>query len=204
MSSAVETKRVFRAFWVWDDAKEEAWLGEMSRRGFHLKSPGSFTYTFEQGPPAEMTYRLDFQSARTVPKKDREEYISLFRNAGWQLAGERYGWYYFRRPSGLGPSQEIYTDPESRISKYRRVLAALCFFLLFFAVMAPSPLFPFHYRGRPVDAVYQAGALVKLACMGILLYITVRLALHIRSLKLHSRAKGPAASTAGGADGPEN
>lgn len=197
MSSAVETKRVYRTFWVWDDTKEEAWLGEMSRRGYHLKSPGSFAYTFEQGPPAEMTYRLDFQSARTVPKKDREEYLALFKDAGWDLAGERYGWYYFRRPAEGDNPPEIFSDTESRISKHRRVLVALGFLLFILAVTLPPQFSPGRHGGRTVDVIYQSGLYVKLACMGILLYVTVRLALHIRRLKVHRPVGDVMGSTPG-------
>jgi len=28
-----DTIRVFRWFWAWEDDREEAWLGEMARRG---------------------------------------------------------------------------------------------------------------------------------------------------------------------------
>ena len=41
--------------------KEEAWLEEMSRKGWHLvKTPG-LNYTFEKGEPEERTYRIDFR-----------------------------------------------------------------------------------------------------------------------------------------------
>jgi hypothetical protein len=84
MAKNIFTK--FRWFWAWQDEKEEAWLGKMSKQGYHLSSinfPGF--YSFGKGEPREYIYRLDYQTFR---KKDRQEYLQLFKDAGWEYLGE--------------------------------------------------------------------------------------------------------------------
>jgi hypothetical protein len=116
----------FRWFWAWQDEREEAWLGAMSREGWHLSEfgfPG--VYLFQKGEPKNYIYRLDFQTARM---KDRASYLQLFRDAGWEHLGSMSAWEYFRKEAVPGEEPEIFTDPESKIQKYRRVLGVLIIF----------------------------------------------------------------------------
>ena len=34
------TRRVWKLFWAWDDEREEAWLAQMVREGWHLLAVG--------------------------------------------------------------------------------------------------------------------------------------------------------------------
>jgi hypothetical protein len=122
-----ETCWKFRWFWAWQDEREEAWLGEMSHEGWHLSEfgfPG--VYYFRKGGPKNYVYRLDFQTSKM---KDREAYLQLFRDAGWEHLGNMSAWEYFRKEARPGEAPEIFTDPESKIAKYRRVLSYLVIFL---------------------------------------------------------------------------
>jgi hypothetical protein len=117
----------FRWFWAWQDHREEAWLGDMSRDGWHLEAfslPG--VYHFRKGSPKRYVYRLDFQ---TSPMQDREAYLQLFRDAGWEHLGNMAAWEYFRKEALPGEEPEIFTDPESKIAKYRRIIGYLYIFL---------------------------------------------------------------------------
>jgi hypothetical protein len=128
MESTTCTK--FRWFWAWQDHREEEWLGGMSREGWHLESfslPG--VYHFRKGEPKHYVYRLDFQ---TSPMKDREAYLQLFRDAGWEHMGNMAAWEYFRKEAPLGEEPEIFTDPESKIKKYQRIIG---FLFIFFTVL---------------------------------------------------------------------
>ena len=51
-----------------------------------------------------------------------EDYLKLFRDAGWERVLEVGGWQYFRTASKDAP--EIYTDSYSRIAKYHRLYTA--------------------------------------------------------------------------------
>ena len=107
-------------FWPWQDEAEEAWLREMSRQGWHLSDlrlPISFI--FESGEPVDFVYRLDYPAHS---KTDKEDYLQLFKDAGWEFIKESSGWFYFRQPAQPGQELEIYTDAESKITKYQRLL----------------------------------------------------------------------------------
>ena len=113
------TVRKFKWIWAWEDDKEEAWLREMANQGLHLKSVGiPGIYTFEQGNPRDVAYRLDYPDT----SKDYESYLQLFRDAGWEHIGQMSGWQYFCKEVVGGEAPEIFTDEESKAKKYKRVM----------------------------------------------------------------------------------
>jgi hypothetical protein len=61
---------------------------------------------------------------------DKEDYLQLFRDSGWEYVIEMSGWHYFRKLARPGEEQEIYTDAESKIGKYQRLLAFLGILML--------------------------------------------------------------------------
>jgi len=123
----------FRWFWAWQDETEERWLGEMSKKGFHLLSVGiPGIYTFSVAEPKEYVYRLDFQN---FTRKDKQEYLQIFQDAGWEHIGELSTWQYFRKEVREGEVSEIFTDAESKIAKYKRALVFMGFFLVLLSVL---------------------------------------------------------------------
>jgi hypothetical protein len=140
-----KTIRKFKWIWGWQDQREEAWLRQMSQAGWHLKEPGTMGfYTFGQGEPHDYVYRLDFRNA---PQKDRQEYLQLFQDAGWEYLGEAMGWQYFRTLARPGESPEVFTDNDSKIQKYERMLAFMAAmvpgqFLIYLLVMDRLPAWP--------------------------------------------------------------
>lgn len=135
--------RKYKLFWAWQDEKEEAWLRQMSQEGLHLVSLGfPGFYNFTPGEPANYVYRMDF----ITDSKDRANYLQLFKDAGWEHLGHMGGWQYFRTLAGEGELPEIYSDPDSKIQKYRRLLAYLTIFLpisiILFTRGSESPGYP--------------------------------------------------------------
>ncbi len=123
---AEQTIRKYKLFWAWQDDKEEAWLTEMSQQGYHLASlgfPGFYHFTVSE--PRHYVYRLDYITST----KNYQNYLQLFRDAGWEHLGRMGGWQYFRTLAKEGESPEIYTDPDSKVQKYRRLLTYLIIFL---------------------------------------------------------------------------
>lgn len=123
----MKTIKKFKWFWAWQDEKEEAWLGAMAAEGLHLEAislPG--TYHFRQGEPGNYVYRLDFQTLRA---RDRDDYLQLFEDAGWEHIGDMGGWVYFRHIVNGSEIPEIYSDRESKLIKYQRLIAYLIVFL---------------------------------------------------------------------------
>ena len=115
-------KRVIRTFLAWQEEKEEKWLADMSRQGWHLERVGFFNYTFRESPPAEYAYRLDF---KVLGNKDIEDYKSTFKDAGWEYIGNFGSWFYFRADISKDPDMELYSDNRSKIEKYKRLLIFL-------------------------------------------------------------------------------
>jgi len=127
-----QTINKFRWFWAWQDEAEEDWLSEMSAQGYHMQtSHGLGLYTFNRGEPAGYTYRLDYLAAS---KQEAETYYQLFADAGWEFIGAMAGWQYFRIPTPPGETPEIYSDPQSKVRKYERLVGTLVIFLPIFIV----------------------------------------------------------------------
>jgi hypothetical protein len=129
--------RKFRFFWPWQEEQEERWLQQMSQAGWHLVSVSlPCSYTFAQGEPREYAYRLDFTSAK---RADLPAYYQLFADAGWEHIGVLGSWQYFRKLAAPDEEPEIFTDVESKIAMYRRVLGFSALLLIVLVVIAPTP-----------------------------------------------------------------
>jgi len=119
--------RKYKWFWAWQDDKEEAWLRDKSQSGWHLVSARPFgEYTFISGEPLDYVYRLDYQTSN---QKDRDGYLQLFTDAGWEYIDHMAGWQYFRKLNQPGEMMDIFSDTESKVQKYQRVIALLVIFL---------------------------------------------------------------------------
>jgi hypothetical protein len=162
----------FRWIWGWDDDKEEAWLGQMSLAGLHFRgmsAPG--LYTFEKGEPHNFVYRLDFKSEKD---KDFREYLQLFEDAGWSHLTTIMGWQYFRIESLTGKAPEIFTDNDSKIRKYQRLLV----FLL--VISAPVVVI---FTSLLDDESHRFVIIIYLVLMIFYLYAVVRILMRIQKLK---------------------
>ena len=122
-----ETKQFWRVFFAWQDEREERWLSEMARKGWHMRHYNLLGYAMERGEPAEVAYRLDY---RVALREERREYLGLFRDAGWEHVQEFANWHYFRAPVKDGVVPEIFTDVSSRIAKCRRLITILLVVML--------------------------------------------------------------------------
>ena len=135
----MNTVRKARLFFAWQDDEEEIWLNEMAAKGMHLQRV-TFPcfYYFEEGEPSAYVYRLDF---KTSPKTDMDDYLQIFADAGWEHVGQFFnGWQYFRKAVVPGETAEIYSDAESKITKYNRLMLFLVPFvpLLAFSLISVS------------------------------------------------------------------
>jgi len=166
----------FKWFWAWDDEREETWLGNMAREGWHLRAlglPGN--YTFESGKPREDHYRMDFITNR----KDYQNYLQLFKDAGWEHLGELGGWQYFRTEEQDNVIPEIYTDKDSKVQKYQRLFAYL---IIFFPVLWIFTIRPADSTSNLAD-IYMIGKLFMVVLLTIYAYAIVRILGRIKQLK---------------------
>jgi hypothetical protein len=167
------TIKKFRLFWAWEDEREEIWLREMSQQGWHLQKvalPG--IYTFEQGEPRDYVYRLDYTSAM----KKTDDYYSLFRDAGWVHLGEMNSWQYFRKEAIAGEAPEIYTDNESKMQKYRRVMG---FLLIFLPIVLINIVNMSHIESRTASALLW----LNFVLLGFYVFGMIKMYLRIQALK---------------------
>jgi hypothetical protein len=172
----------YKLFWPWQDEKEEAWLEDMSARGYHLSRVGlPYTYRFNKGEPRQYTYRMDYMY---LDKKKTMEYLQVFQDAGWEYLGEMSNWRYWRKPVGAGETAEIFTDNESKIKKYQRVTLFLGFMLLIllmFGINLFSNSAP--YDVVIINAIYFAGRVCYAILIPLYVVVVVRLLMRIKQLK---------------------
>ncbi len=171
----MNTKPIRRTkwFWGWQDDKEEFWLQEMARRGLHLKSLRFGSYEFTQGEPSETVYRLDFLK----DTKDRTSYLQLFKDAGWEHVGELNGWQYWRKNRQGSESDEIFTDVESKIQKYKRLVN---FLLATLAIFGPMYIVVINYKAGVVETIVLAVMLLLILLFG---FVFIKLQQRINHLK---------------------
>ena len=172
-------KTVVRLLMPWNDDKEERWLQEQERSGWHLKAVRCFGYTFEREGPADVAYRLDFGPSRFG---DRSEYFGLFRDAGWEHVGTRGLWQYFRKAVVGGQVPEIYTDTQSRMARTRRVVALMTVMLGVLVTQSAPRLALEGDKGSSVSR-YPAILALRLTLMAIFAYGIVKLLLVISRLR---------------------
>jgi hypothetical protein len=107
-------------FWAWDFEKEETWLNEMSSKGLQLVSVGLCKYVFEESERGEYAYRLEL--LENVPSNaESTSYIHFLEETGVEYIGNMLRWAYFRKKVNDGPF-EIYSDIESKIKHYKRIM----------------------------------------------------------------------------------
>lgn len=178
------TLRKYKLFLAWQDEKEEAWLESMSRQGWHLRGVGlPFVYTFEKGAPLPYTYRLDFM---TADKKSLPDYLQLFQDAGWEYLGELSSWRYWRKLAEAGETPEIFSDTDSKVKKYQRLLFWMAF-LLFLLVFLGFQLFT-NARNMPssipwIQAIYTGALVCYAVLIPIYIVIVAKLLQRVNQLK---------------------
>ncbi len=169
----MSTMRRFHWFWAWDDEKEEKWLTEMAKNGWHLKKvefPGS--YKFEQGTPRNIYYRLDF----FTDHKKKQDYLQIFNDAGWEHVQQYGSWQYFRKEALQGEEPEIFTDNESKVKKYGCLIALMVIFL-------PILMISTNRLNRRDETIYAIAAFLGFLLMLLYIYAMLKLIRRVGQLK---------------------
>ena len=140
------TKTEFRYFSIADWKEEEDYLRRRHQQGWkfaRVTLPG--IYHFTRCTPEDVVYQLDYNPEGLA---DRESYLQLFSDCGWEHLQDFVGYSYFRKPAAeMGEDQEeIFCDDASRRAMLLRVLRHRLppLVLLFFVVVLPN----FFFAGR--------------------------------------------------------
>jgi hypothetical protein len=172
-------------FLPWQDEQEEGWLEEMSQSGWHLKSVRlPCVYTFDKGEPCRNAYRLDYM----MMKRDQlDEYLQIFQDAGWEYVGEMSNWRYWRKKVVNGETPEIFTDNESKIKKYQRMLVIMVFFLIFLTFIGTNMFINGAWTEPDnilfINVIYSLAMLCYVVIIPIYAVVVVKLIRRINQLK---------------------
>ena len=126
---------------AWEYEREIADLNRMSEEGWQLEKGGCFHSVFRKNDKVRYIYQLDY----TPRLQDKERYLELFSEQGWEYINSTFnGWNYFRKPYREDLSEEekvIYTDKQSLYEMQNRYVAMLRAFVILACVMTPVYLF---------------------------------------------------------------
>lgn len=111
-------KKVKYRFFL-DYEKEEQWVNDMEKSGWHLEKFGFGRFVFKKGEPNTFVYRNEFIGG--LSKKEKEEYFELLNDSGITVVHQCFTWIYMKRAVAEGPL-ELYTDTNSKIAYYNRIL----------------------------------------------------------------------------------
>ena len=168
-------KKVFKIFFAWQDEKEESWLRSMSKKGWALKDYKLLSYTFEKEQPEDYIYKLDYKSTKN---DDLQEYIGLYKDAGWEHVAQYLGWHYFRTKASKECTQDIYSTEESKIQKYQGLLYTLIGLAV--AVFLLSLSIFFNTSDYKIISIFKWAYIIL---MILFLYAITKIVFKIRKLK---------------------
>lgn len=157
---------------------EEQYLSEMHKKGWKFKKDNGVWLTFEKCEPEDAVYKIDFRDEI----KDKDSYIKMFEDYGWEYVSETYGFYFFRKKAvGISPEDlEIFSDNESKLEMLKRIIFR--YQLPLFASFMLSMTTTLYIIKNP-DPV--AVAIIILFCILFVLYIYIL----IRSFISYSKLK---------------
>ncbi len=130
-----------------DKDKETAWLNEKAAEGWAMTGFFAGLYSFERCEPGKYEYQIDI--CGRFGSVD-EDYRSFMREAGIEIV-QSWGYWVILRKEADGEPFELYTDVDSRIEHYTKILKMfrvvtilelICMFVeLFAAVRTGDPVF---------------------------------------------------------------
>ncbi|KXU15976.1 hypothetical protein SORDD17_00796 [Streptococcus oralis] len=139
----MEKKVIYRIATIADYDREALYLRKMHAEGWRLKEVTysnlvvAVKYTFEKCQPEQVSYQLDFYPMK---KSERDSYLQLFKDCGWEHIADFNGFSYFRKlHSGIESDAEfeIYNDAAGKLAMVKRILTMrmLPILLLFLALL---------------------------------------------------------------------
>lgn len=132
-------KRKIAFFTIPDYKEEEEWLRKLHKSGLKLKKATlPCFYTFEKCEPEDVIYQLDYNEEGM---KNKEEYVQMYKDCGWEHITDMNGYSYFRKPvSEMVEEEEIFSDDNSKMDMMERVFKGrmIPLFVFFFTIIIPQ------------------------------------------------------------------
>lgn len=110
----------FRLFTVMQWKEEQEFLRWEHKNGWKLTRHANFgRYYFERCQPEDVVYQIDYNPKGIANK---EEYVQMFSDCGWEYLQDYAGSSYFRKPvSKMNGDEEIFCDDASRMDLIKRM-----------------------------------------------------------------------------------
>ena len=108
--------RIFKIYY--DKDSEEQWINEMAMQGWAFEKFSLGFYTFVPCKPGEYIYQIDLLDNWAG---NTENFSSFMEELGVEIVSQWYRWVYLRKLASDGKF-EMYTDTESKLKQYRRML----------------------------------------------------------------------------------
>lgn len=135
----MKTKKEFKYFTIFRYEEEQEYLSDMHRHGWKFtKISGIGTYHFEECEPEDVVYQLDYNQEG---RKQKEEYVQMFEDCGWEYLFDFVDYSYFRKPKAeMQGDEEIFCDEQSRLDMMDRVYKGrlVPLLVLFCALLLPQ------------------------------------------------------------------
>lgn len=135
----METKKQIRYFSIYGYEREQNYLRKMHQSGWKLtKITGLCVYHFEECTPEDVIYQLDYNWEGI---SNKEEYVKMFNDCGWEYIQDYVGYSYFRKPaSDNNSNEEIFFDDESKLQMMERVFKGrmIPLLIIFFGILLPK------------------------------------------------------------------
>ncbi|WP_102400717.1 DUF2812 domain-containing protein [Haloimpatiens massiliensis] len=140
----------------WDISKNTMLdkMSQWAKEGWLLHSSSIFSFEFIKGEPQDLIYTMDFQEHID----DLDEYLMIFKHAGWEFVCESYGYRIFKASPGTLP---IYTDP-TPLEEARKKRVNINIFLLVFSIALMAV---FSFIGHRIEG--GAGEIFFIILVGI-------------------------------------
>lgn len=151
-------KSVVRRLFV-NFEKEEKWINDMAAKGMNFIDYSFSRYLFEKGTPGEYVYRIELLN--NLPSHpESKAYIEFMEETGAECVSTYWRWVYFRKKAADG-AFDIYSDYDSRIKHYKRVISLVAAVMILNIVPAISNLYLGLFLGAK-SGIY-ANAFVSIA-----------------------------------------
>ncbi|MDR1089371.1 MAG: DUF2812 domain-containing protein [Coriobacteriales bacterium] len=160
-----------------DVEKEEAWLSDMSVKGWYFRHRGLLGYSFFPGAHGRYHYQIDYRDFKT--RDDYLDYLALLQDAGWiHVDGTRWSGTQYFTPENRDATKQLFSDNASKAARYRRLSAAWAMILIICVPLLVSAIaqgaFTFSALFNPEQFYYTPGIWEKegLDFLGALLFET--------------------------------
>lgn len=170
----MKNRKEFHWFTIADWEKEENYLTSMHKKGWRFTSvTGVGIYHFEECEPEDMVYQLDYNRSF---REEKEEYLQIFHDCGWEFLQEYAGFTYFRKPlKEMKTVEGIFSDDESKLDMVKRIVLGRGLLLLpVFLLMAALCFLTFVNGTYPLAILYLAVALLYIVVFAIFFSIYMK------------------------------